>query len=132
MPTTGWSPGSSGWPTTPPPPSSSSAGPATRCPTGVPIGISVDGAEGPGAYGLNRNVTLTVLAGKGGTVTANYALVQPSVQADAPKILAEVAELVGGEVPPLEELMPDQARGARCGRAVPTRRTRGSRSCCGR
>lgn len=73
-------------------------------PHGVPIGISVDGKEGPGAYGLNRNVTLTVLVGKDNTVTANFALVQPSVQADAPKILAEVVKLIGGKAPTPEEL----------------------------
>lgn len=82
-------------------------------PTEVPIGISVDGAEGPGAYGLNRHVTLTVLVGEGGKVTANFALVQPSVQADAPEVLAAVAERVGGEAPTVEELMArDRARGA--------------------
>src|SRR5262249_2680015 len=27
----------------------------------APIGISTDGKEGPGGYGLNRNVTLTIL-----------------------------------------------------------------------
>ncbi len=89
-------------------------------PTEVPIGISVDGAEGPGAYGLNRHVALTVLVGRGGKVTANFALVQPSVQADAPKILAKVAELVGGEIPKPEELMAmSQGRGGDAGE--PTR-----------
>jgi hypothetical protein len=73
-------------------------------PDGVPIGISVDGKEGPGAYGLNRNVTMTVLVGKENKVTANFALVQPSVQADVPKILAQLVKLIGGKVPPVEEL----------------------------
>ena len=73
-------------------------------PAEVPIGISVDGAEGPGAYGLNRHVALTVLVGQGGKVSANFALVQPSVQADAPKILAKVAELIGEKPPSAEEL----------------------------
>src|SRR5687767_15568811 len=31
---------------------------------GAPTGISLDGKEGPGSYGLNRNVTLTILVGK--------------------------------------------------------------------
>jgi hypothetical protein len=80
-------------------------------PTGVPIGISVDGEEGPGVYGLNRNVSLTVLAGEDGVVTANFALVQPSVQADGPRILARIAELLGREAPSLEGLLgQDQAR----------------------
>src|SRR5688572_23335464 len=52
----------------------------------APTGVSLDGREGPGAYGLNRNVQLTILVGKAGKVTANFALVQPSLQADLPKI----------------------------------------------
>ena len=70
----------------------------------VPVGISPDGKEGPGAYGLNRNVTLTILVGKDNKVTANFALVQPSIQADLPKVLKEVVAVVGGEVPKLEDL----------------------------
>jgi len=70
----------------------------------APIGISVDGREGPGSYGLNRNVTLTVLVGKGGKVTANYALVQPSLQVDLPKILNSVVAVAGGQAPKLEDL----------------------------
>jgi hypothetical protein len=70
----------------------------------APIGISVDGREGPGSYGLNRNVTLTILIGKEGRVTANYALVQPSLQADLPKILDSVVAVAGGRAPRLEDL----------------------------
>jgi hypothetical protein len=70
----------------------------------APVGISVDGREGPGSYGLNRNVTLTILIGKGGKVTANYALVQPSLQADLPKILSSIVAVAGGQVPKLEDL----------------------------
>src|SRR5262245_37954647 len=70
----------------------------------APVGISVDGREGPGSYGLNRNVTLTILVGMEGKVTANYALVQPSLQADLPKILDSVVAVAGGKVPRLEDL----------------------------
>lgn len=70
----------------------------------APIGISVDGREGPGSYGLNRNVQLTVLVGKEGKVTANFALVQPSVQTDLPKILEAICSTAGGTPPKLEEL----------------------------
>jgi hypothetical protein len=81
-------------------------------PEKVPIGISVDGKEGPGAYGLNRNVTLTILVGKDGRVTANFALVQPSLQADVPRVLAEVVKLIGGKVPPVDQLAaPGKAAG---------------------
>lgn len=74
-------------------------------PKGMQTGISKDGAEGPGAYGLNRNVELTVIVGKDNKVTANFALVQPSAQADLPKILKAVTEVAGGEVPKLETLL---------------------------
>lgn len=68
-------------------------------------GLSPDGADGPGAYGLNRNVTLTILVGKAGQVTANFALVQPSLQADGPKILQAIVDATGADkVPKLAEL----------------------------
>lgn len=70
----------------------------------APTGISLDGREGPGAYGLNRNVQLTILVAKGGKVTANFALVQPSLQADLPKMLEEIVKVAGGKVPKLEEI----------------------------
>jgi hypothetical protein len=73
---------------------------AGNFPTGATFGISPDGQEGPGAYGLNRNVGLTVLVGKQNKVTANFALVQPSVQADGPKIFKAIVDVLGGgEVP---------------------------------
>lgn len=68
------------------------------------IGIYADGVEGPGAYGLNRQVTLTILVGKENKVTANYALVQPSIQADLPKILTSIVDIAGGEVPDISKL----------------------------
>ena len=74
-------------------------------PAGVPIGISTDGQEGPGAYGLNRKVQMTILVGKEDKVTANFALVQPSLQADGPKIAQAVVDaLGGGKGPTIEEL----------------------------
>ncbi|WP_372724493.1 hypothetical protein [Novipirellula sp.] len=67
--------------------------------------ISTEGIEGPGAYGLNRKVTLTVLVGSKGLVTANFALVQPSVQADATKIGHEIIKVLGGtEAPTLQQM----------------------------
>ena len=74
-------------------------------PQGVTPLISTEGIEGPGAYGLNRKMTLTVLVGSKGVVTANFPLVQPSVQADAPKIGFEIAKVLGGsEAPTLQEM----------------------------
>ena len=68
-------------------------------PEGVPISIATDGQEGPGAYGLNRNVALTILVADKGVVTANFALVQPSVQSDLPKVFSAIVKLIGGEAP---------------------------------
>ena len=59
---------------------------------GSPVGLSLDGAEGPGRYGLNRNVTMTILVAHGNQVTANFALVQPSVT-DVPRILDEIHKI---------------------------------------
>jgi hypothetical protein len=74
-------------------------------PGGVPVGISADGQEGPGAYGLNRKVQMTVLVGIGDKVTANFALVQPSIQADGPKIAQAIVDVLGGgKGPTAEEL----------------------------
>ena len=70
---------------------------------GPPVGISVDGPEGPGSYGLNRNVNLTVLVAEKGRVLNNFALIQPS-SVDAPKILQEVITLIGGRVPTIAEI----------------------------
>ena len=70
----------------------------------APLGISMDGKEGPGSYGLNRTMQLTILVGKEGKVTANFALVQPSLQVDLPKIVAEIVKVAGGKAPKLEEL----------------------------
>lgn len=68
------------------------------------IGISPDGLEGPGAYGLNRNVTLTVLVGKDGKVTDNFALVQPSLPTDGAKILKAIGKVIDREPPSVSEL----------------------------
>ncbi len=78
----------------------------------VPTGVFLDGREGPGSYGLNRNVMLTILVGKQGKVTGNFALVQPSLQVDLPKILQSIVEVVGGAVPQLSDLpgMPEMMR----------------------
>ena len=84
-------------------------------PTGVPLGISKDGIEGPGAYGLNRKVELTVLVGNKNRVTANFALVQPSMPVDVPRILKAIVAQVGGKVPTLASLGVAPRRPARGG-----------------
>lgn len=69
----------------------------------VPVGVSTDGGEGPGAYGLNRNVELTILVAQDNVVTANFALVQPSVS-EAAQIAGEVAKVID-QPPPSEDAM---------------------------
>ena len=72
-------------------------------------GISVDGKEGPGSYGLNRNVALTVLVAKDNLVTANFALVQPSIEVDGPKIFKAIADVLGEDVvPQIADYQPQQ------------------------
>jgi hypothetical protein len=71
---------------------------------GVFTGVSPDGREGPGSYGLNRKVMLTILVGNQGKVTANFPLIQPSLQADLPKILEALVKEIGGKAPTLEEI----------------------------
>jgi hypothetical protein len=73
-------------------------------PPNTPIGISTEGREGPGSYGLNRDMTLTVLIADKGHVTANFAIVQPTPAVDVPKIVKEITHLIGGDVPSLAEL----------------------------
>ncbi|MCH7937003.1 MAG: hypothetical protein IH994_07925 [Proteobacteria bacterium] len=74
-------------------------------PKGPTMGVSLDGQEGPGAYGLNRKVSLTVLVGKEGKVTANFAIVQPDMKVDGSKILKAIVDtLGGGDVPDIEKL----------------------------
>jgi hypothetical protein len=94
---------------------------ARALPKNVPIGVSIEGQDGPGAYGLNRNVALTVLVGDKNKVTANFALVQPSVQTDALKVATAMVKILGGEVPTLDELGANR-------RARPARRRSSPRS----
>jgi len=64
-----------------------------------PIGISLDGKEGPGSYGLNREVMITVLVAKENKVTANFAIISPN-ETDAPKIKAAADEILRVAVEP--------------------------------
>jgi len=69
----------------------------------VPVGVSVDGEEGPGAYGLNRNVELTILVANKNQVTANFALVQPSLT-EAAEIASPIAALIDQSAPDQKQL----------------------------
>ncbi|MBI3880844.1 MAG: hypothetical protein HY301_12400 [Verrucomicrobia bacterium] len=70
----------------------------------APISLSVDGAEGPGNYGLNKECLLTIVVAKENKVTANFALVQPGIT-DAPKVLAALAKVIGDDNPPTAEAL---------------------------
>ncbi|MHC4996068.1 MAG: hypothetical protein ACYTGQ_13565 [Planctomycetota bacterium] len=83
----------------------------------APVAVSLDGEEGPGAYGLNRNVSYTFIIAKDDKVTANFALVQPSLT-EAAKIAKPMAEALGIKPPTQEQL---QALG---GRYLPQSRSR--------
>ena len=71
-------------------------------PNAVLIGISPDGREGPGSYGLNRNVAQTVLIAKDGKVLHNFAFTQPMLYTD-PHFLGAIADAVGADAPALEK-----------------------------
>ncbi len=68
------------------------------------VGYSVDGIEGPGNYGLNKECLMTIVLAKEGKVTANFALVQPGI-ADAPGIIAAMARLAGDNNPPAPDAL---------------------------
>ena len=70
----------------------------------APTGTSLDGREGPESYGLNRKASLTILVANKNLVTANFPLVQPSLQADLPKMLAALVKEAGGKVPTPAEI----------------------------
>jgi hypothetical protein len=74
-------------------------------PKNTPVGISLDGPEGPGAYGLNRHVQMTILVADRGGVIANFALVQPSVNGDAVAVLSALVKVIGGNPPTLAEIL---------------------------
>ncbi|MEZ5385470.1 MAG: hypothetical protein R3F13_08145 [Prosthecobacter sp.] len=61
--------------------------------------LSVDGAEGPGNYGLNKDCLLTIVAAKDNKAQANFALVQPGI-ADAERVIGAIASMIGDEKPP--------------------------------
>ena len=63
------------------------------------VGLSLDGAEGPGNYGLNKDCLMTIVTARSNRVTANFALVQPGI-ADAPKVVAALAQTCGDTNPP--------------------------------
>lgn len=69
----------------------------------IPMGLSLDGAEGPGNYGLNSKCLMTVVIGKDAKAAASFALVQPGI-ADAPKVLTAIAGTLGKPAVAAEEV----------------------------
>lgn len=85
----------------------------------APIVISLDGLEGPGNYGLNRKVTLTILLADGRKTVNNFAIVQPN-ETDAPKILEAMGKLMKQkEIPTLAKLRQELGMGGRPGQMNP-------------
>lgn len=79
-------------------------------PKGVPVGVSLEGIEGPGAYGLNRKMTITAIVGKDNQVTANFPLIQPSMTTDAPRIGLAIEQVLGRDKQPtLADMAGDRA-----------------------
>ncbi len=58
------------------------------------ISVSKDGRDGPGAYGLNRTVSQTIILAKDGKVTRNFVFPQGLLYAD-PHVMGGIAELIG-------------------------------------
>lgn len=88
------------------------------------VGLSLDGLEGPGNYGLNKECMMTIVASRENKVGANFALVQPGI-ADATKVIAAIAAVCGDEHPPTSEalmaLVQPGARGRMAGGSGPSR-----------
>jgi hypothetical protein len=89
------------------------------------VGLSVDGNEGPGNYGLNKECMMTIVVAKDNKVTANFALVQPGI-ADAPKVIEALAKVSGDKNPPsVETLNASRNAGMARGREGEMRRPAG-------
>jgi hypothetical protein len=74
-------------------------------PKNTPVAISLEGPEGPGAYGLNRHADMTLLIANDGVVTSNFALIRPSINADSLAVIPELVALIGGKRPTLAEIL---------------------------
>ena len=71
------------------------------------VGLSLDGVEGPGNYGLNKECMMTIIAARDNQVTANFALVQPGI-VDAPKVIEALARLCDDPNPPTVEQLSER------------------------
>ena len=71
-------------------------------PNEVLLGVSQEGREGPGSYGLNRNVAQTVIIAKDGKVLHNFAFAQPMLHPN-PYLLGAVGDAIGVQPVTLEK-----------------------------
>ena len=67
---------------------------------------STDGRDGPGPYGLDRNVSMTILIAKDGEVLHNFAFATPMLYPD-PHVVGALAEAVGEERDTIEAWLKD-------------------------
>ena len=58
------------------------------------VAVSQGGRDGPGAYGLNRTISQTIILARDGKVTRNFVFPEPLLYAD-PHVLGGGAELIG-------------------------------------
>ncbi|MBA62827.1 MAG: hypothetical protein CMJ76_10735 [Planctomycetaceae bacterium] len=60
------------------------------------IGLSNDGRDGPGSYGLNRNVSMTIIIAKDGRVLYNFPFPEGMLTPD-PHVLGGISEVLDAE-----------------------------------
>ena len=66
----------------------------------VTVGISPDGLEGPGEYGLNRNVAVTILVVNQNKVAANFALIEPNLHIDGQEVIDATSKMLATDSAP--------------------------------
>ena len=62
--------------------------------SGVVMAVSQDGRDGPGALGLNRTISMTVVVARNGKVTHNFVFPQSMLYPD-PHVLGAIASAIG-------------------------------------
>jgi hypothetical protein len=66
----------------------------------IEMNVSNDRRDGPGAYGLNRNVAMTILVAKDGRVLHSFAFEQPMLYPD-PYVMGAIVDAIGVDRPTL-------------------------------
>ena len=84
------------------------------------IGISMDGRDGPGSYGLNRNISMTIIVANDGKVLYNFPFPQGMLTPD-PHVLGAISEVLQAKPEVMKEWLiasyGDRARNAANDRA---------------